>query len=128
MRWLVFIKLHQLVWPHCSKKHSANVNYYNSNTSNCCWPKSWPSLPTEAEQKMWRQSLEKTERWLLFSVGGEGTTVGSCLRNCAPLHEESRGLYKARAQSQESEMWNKGDRTLISSSCVVSKTVIDWHQ
>ena len=72
--------------------------------------------------------MEKTERWLLFSVGGEGTSVGSCLRNCAPLHEESRGLYKARAQSQESEMRNKGDRILIPSSCVVSKTVIDWHQ
>ena len=42
--------------------------------------------------------------------------------------EESRGLYKARAQSQESETRNKGDRLLISSSCVVSKTVIDWRQ
>ena len=25
-------------------------------------------------------------------------------------------------------MRNKGDRILISSSCTVSKTVIDWHQ
>ena len=72
--------------------------------------------------------MEKTERWLLFSVGEERTTVGSCLKNCVPLHEESRGLHKARAQSQESEMRNKGDRILISSSCVVSKTVTDWRQ
>ena len=81
--------------------------------------------PPKPNKKIWRQSLEKTERRHLLSVGGEGTTVGSCLKNCAPLHEESRGLYKARAQSQESEMRNKGDRILISSSCVVSKTVTD---
>ena len=43
-----------------------------------------------------RQSLEEIERWLLFSSGGERIPVGSCLKNCAPLHEESRGLYKAR--------------------------------
>ena len=36
-----------------------------------------------------------------------------------PLWEESRGLYKVR---------NKGVSILISSSCIVSKTVIGWHQ
>ena len=41
-----------------------------------------------------------------------------------PLLEKSRGLYKMRACSQESVMRNKGVRILISSSCVVSKTVI----
>ena len=34
--------------------------------------KSLAPLPTEAEQKIWRQSLEEVERSLLFSVGGEG--------------------------------------------------------
>ena len=45
-----------------------------------------------------------------------------------PSHEESRGLYKARARSQESVMRNRGDRILISSSCIVSKTVVAWCQ
>jgi len=54
---------------------------------------------------------------VLFSVGGEGNTVGTWLKNCSPLlHEESRGLYKMRAHSQESVMRNKDVRILISSS------------
>ena len=57
--------------------------------------------------------MEEVERSLLFSVGGEGNAVGLCLRNCACLHEESSGLFKARAPSQESVMRNKGDRILI---------------
>ena len=79
----------------------------------CCRPKSRPSLFTEAKWKIWRQSLEEVERSLLFSVGGEGDIVGLCLRNCACLHEESRGLCKARAPSLESVMRNKGDRIWI---------------
>ena len=96
----------------------------------CCQAKSWPSLCAEAKWKIWRQSLEEIERWLLFSASREGNTVGSCLKNCAPcpLHEESRGLYKARAPSQESVLRNKGGRILISSTFIVSKTVIDFHQ
>ena len=43
-----------------------------------------------------------------------------------PLHEESRGFYRARACSQV--MRNKGDRILIASSCRVSKTIINGHQ
>ena len=39
--------------------------------------------------------------------------------------EECRGLRKARAHSQESVMRNKGDRILISSSCIISKIVIN---
>ena len=46
---------------------------------------------------------------------------------CPLFREESGGLCKARACSQESVVRNKGDRILISSSCIVSKTVIDWH-
>ena len=45
-----------------------------------------------------------------------------------PPHEEFRGLYKMRAHSQESVMRNKGDGILISSSCMVSRTVINWCQ
>ena len=44
------------------------------------------------------------------------------------LHKQSRGLYKARAYSQEPAMRGKGDKILISSSCIVSKTVINWSQ
>ena len=42
--------------------------------------------------------MEEIERWLLFSAGREGKTVGSYLKNCdpTPIHEESRDLYKAR--------------------------------
>ena len=43
-------------------------------------------------------------------------------------HKESRGLYKARARSQDSVMRNKGDKILISSPCILSKTVTVWHQ
>ena len=32
----------------------------------------------------WRQRLEEIERWLLFSAGAEGNTVGSCLKNYVP--------------------------------------------
>ena len=64
----------------------------------------------------------------LILSGREGNTVGSCLKNCTKPHEESRGLYKMRACSQESVMRNKGDSILMSSSCIVSKTVIDWCQ
>ena len=67
-------------------------------------------------------------KWLYFSVGKEGNTSGSSLKNCAPLHEEFRGSCKMRAHSQESVMRNKGDRILISSSCIVSRTVINWCQ
>ena len=42
---------------------------------------------------------------------------------CPRLHEESRGLHKIRACSQESMMRNKGIRILISSSRVVLETV-----
>ena len=45
-----------------------------------------------------------------------------------PLLEESRGLYKMRACSQESVMRNKGVRILISFSSIVSKTVVGWRQ
>ena len=90
---------------------------------SCCWPKSWPPLPTKAEWKIRRHSLEEIEMWLLFSAGREGNPVGSCLKNCAPLHEESRGFYRASACSQA--MRNKGDRTLTASSCIVSKTIIN---
>ena len=66
---------------------------------------------------------------LLFSVGGEGNTVGTWLKNCSPLlYEESRGLYKIRTHSQELVMRNKDVRILISSSYIVSKAVIGWHQ
>ena len=41
-------------------------------------------------------------------------------------HDESRALYKAKAHSQGSVMRNKGDRVLISPSCIVSKTAIVW--
>ena len=57
-----------------------------------------------------------------------GTRKAHAPRTVPTLHEESRGLYKARGRSQESMMRNKGDRILISSSCVVSKTIRDWHQ
>ena len=46
----------------------------------------------------------------------------------SPPHEKSRGLYKARTCSQELVMKNKGDRILVSSSWIVSKPVINWHQ
>ena len=45
-----------------------------------------------------------------------------------PVLEESRGLYKMRACSQESVMRNKGVRILIAFSCIVSKTVVGWRQ
>ena len=52
-----------------------------------------------------------------------------CLKNCAHrLYEESRGLHKIRACSQESMTRNKGVRILISSSRIVSKTVIGWRR
>ena len=38
---------------------------------------------------------------------------------CPCPHEESRDSHKMR---------NKGDRILISSSCIFSKTVIGWHR
>ena len=61
---------------------------------------------------------------LLFSVGGEGNTVGTWLKNCSPLlYEESRGLYKMRTCIQGSVMRSKGVLIFISSSCIVSKTV-----
>ena len=48
--------------------------------------------------------------------------------HCLLLHEESRGLHKIRACSQESMTRNKGVRILISSSRIVSQTVIGWRQ
>ena len=61
---------------------------------------------------------------VLFSVGGEGNTVGSWLKNCSGLlHDESSGLYKMRAHSQESVMRNKDVRILISSSSVQFSSV-----
>ena len=41
------------------------------------------------------------------------------------FNEECRGLHKARAHSQESVKRNKADRILISSSCIISKIVIN---
>ena len=55
-------------------------------------------------------------------------TVSTPHRPLHPPHEESRSLYKMRTCSQESVMRNKGDRILIFSSCIVSKTVINWHR
>jgi len=48
---------------------------------------------------------------------------------CAPLprslrYEESRGLCKMRARSQESAVRNKRVSIVIVSSCIVSKTVV----
>ena len=45
-----------------------------------------------------------------------------------PLHEESRDLRTMRAHSQELAVSNQGVRILVSFSCIVSKTVTDWHQ
>ena len=72
--------------------------------------------------------MEEIERWLLLSAAERGTQWAYVSRTVPPPHEEPRGLYTARAPSQESVMRNKGGRTLISSSCLVSKTVIHWHQ
>ena len=63
------------------------------------------------------------ERRLLFSAGTERGTQKAHASRTVPSLYESRGLFKARARSQESVMRNKGDRILISSSCIVSKTV-----
>ena len=97
---------------------------------SCCWPESWPSLPTETEWKIWRQSLEEIQRWPLFSVGREGSSRLLPPELCppCPLSEESRGLYKAGAHSQESVMRNEVGRILISSSCIVSKAIVNWPQ
>ena len=92
-----------------------NVNWCNSY---CCRLKSWLSLPIEAELKK-IQSVGEIKKWLSFSVGREGNTVGSCLKNCAPHHGESRGLYKMRAHSQGSVMRNKGFKILSPSSSIV---------
>ena len=51
----------------------------------------------------------------------------SLSRTVPHLHEESRGLCKMNTHSQESVMRDKGVRILISSPCVVSKSVIDWE-
>ena len=64
------------------------------------------------------------EMWFFFSAGREGNT-----RTMSPHHEESRCLYKVRARSQDSQesaMRGKGNRILIPSPCIVSKTVVDW--
>ena len=49
----------------------------------------------------------------------------SLSRTVPHLHEESRGLCKI-TRSQVSVMRNKGVKILISSSCIVLKSVIDW--
>ena len=72
--------------------------------------------------KKYRERVGREDEGSFYSQASrDGNTVGSCLKHCAlhPAYEESRGLYKARAHSQESVMRNKGDRILISSSCIV---------
>ena len=54
-----------------------------------------------------------------------GTQLAYALRTVTPLHEGSRGLYKARAPREESVMRGKSDRISIFASCFVSKTVIN---
>ena len=78
--------------------------------------------------KKWRENLEEIERWLSLSAAERGTQWAYVSRTVPPPHEASRGLYTARAPSQESVMRNKGDRSLTSSSCTVSNSVIYWHQ
>ena len=91
----------------------------------CCQPKPWPSPPTKG--KIWGQRLEEIERWLLFSAGEEGNTVGSPSRTILLFHEEPRGLYR-QGLTVWSQWWGtEGDKTWISSSFIVSKTVINWH-
>ena len=75
----------------------------------CCQLKSWP-LPTKAEWKTRRQSLEEIERWLLFSARGEWNTVGSCLKNCAPHEEFIRGGLTV---SDEEQRWQDLDVLLL---------------
>jgi len=65
------------------------------------------------------QSVGEIKRWFSFSVGREGNTVGSCLKNCAPHHGAPRGLYQIRAHSQGSVMRNKGFKILSPSSSIV---------
>ena len=70
----------------------------------CCPPKSWPSQPPEAEWKI--QSLEGIESWFLFSASGEGNTIDSCLKICAPHHPmRSLGAYIRQELAVRSWWW-----------------------
>ena len=52
--------------------------------------------------------MEEIERWLSLSAAERGTQWAYVSRTVPPPHEASRGLYTARAPSQESVMRNKG--------------------
>ena len=62
---------------------------------NCCRPKSWPSLPTEAEFKKTKNTETEfggNRKVALILSGREGNTVGSCLKNCTPPQPPMRSL------------------------------------
>jgi hypothetical protein len=86
--------------------------------------------PVKPNKKYRVRVGRKYEGSFYSQASRDGNTVGSCLKHCAlhPAYEESRGLYKARAHSQESVMRNKGYTILISSSCIFSKMVIGLSQ
>ena len=90
-----------------------------------CWPKSWPSLPTRAESKNTETEYGGNRKVTLILSQQRGEH--SRLKPQERCHEPSRGLYKAKACSQESVMRSQVDRILISSSCIVSNTVINWR-
>lgn len=58
--------------------------------------------------------MEKIERWLQSSASGVGNTVD-------PLHEESGGLYKARAHNEGLVMRSKCVR-------IFPRIVTGWRQ